>query len=386
VRMTQTFTIESPQPNVLFGASSLTNVYFPSAGLRVDAAGSVRAPILLDEGLVYSVVSEMPVLSGPYLRRADGPVPDRLAPYLELPAGFPTRVGELTRRITANATTPYDRVEAVQAWLRANTRYDLDVPRDPDGVDPVDHFLFETRRGYCEQIASSMALMLRTVGIPTRLVTGYGPGERNALTGYFEVKGSDAHAWLEVWYPSIGWVQYDPTFGVPQANPGLGSRFMAGPAFAALGRIVSRIVPEPVKHALAAATRGVAAIVRTAADHWPLIAFATGLVAATVWAWRRRRRSKMTAPLTPGEAAFAELIEALSPAGHEHAPHQTPSEFLRRVEADDRLETAVVEAADLVVRTFERERFAPAAVKPSTEELIRARAAAGRVRRLVRSH
>ena len=117
---------------------------------------------------------------------------------------------DLAERITADATTEYDRVEAVQSWLRRNTEYDLDVPRDPPGVDAVDHFLFVTRTGFCEQIASSLAIMLRTLGIPTRLVTGYGPGERNPLTGYFEVKQSDAHAWVEVFYPGIGWVAVRP--------------------------------------------------------------------------------------------------------------------------------------------------------------------------------
>ena len=61
---------------------------------------------------------------------------------------------------------------AIQSWIQANTRYNLDAPRDPEGVDSIDHFLFETREGFCEQIASSMAIMLRTLGVPTRLVTG----------------------------------------------------------------------------------------------------------------------------------------------------------------------------------------------------------------------
>ena len=113
---------------------------------------------------------------------------------------------------TAGKATEYDKVMAVQDWITANTQYDLNVPRDPPGVDTVDRFLFVTHRGFCEQIASAMAVMLRTQGIPTRLVTGFGPGTWDPLTGYYEVKQSDAHAWLEVYYPGIGWVPYDPTF------------------------------------------------------------------------------------------------------------------------------------------------------------------------------
>ncbi len=219
-RVTQTFYIDTPQPNVLFAAAIPEQVYFPSAGLKVDHYGSIRSPILLDEGMVYSVISDVPVTDARTLRLAHPPGPIVSEPiYTQLPATLPDRVGDLARRITAGATTEYDRVQAVQSWIRRNTTYDLDVPPDPAGVDAVDHFLFVTRTGFCEQIASSLAVMLRTLGIPARLVTGYGPGERNPLTGYFEVRQSDAHAWVEVFYPGIGWVPYDPTFGVPEAAP-----------------------------------------------------------------------------------------------------------------------------------------------------------------------
>ena len=381
-RVVQTFYIESPHPNVVFAAPGARQIYFPSAGLRVDLAGSIRSPILLDEGLVYSVVSEVPVTDDAWLRQAGRDVPERLAPYLQLPEDLPRRVDELSARITAGASTWHDRVLAVQAWLRANTSYDLEVPRDPDGVDAVDHFLFETRRGFCEQIATSMAVMLRTLGIPTRLVTGYGPGQRNPLTGYFEVKQSDAHAWLEVFYPGFGWVPYDPTFGVPEASPSVASRFMAGPVFAAVGRFVRDAVPEPVKAAFGAAGRAVGGAGTLALRLWPLAlggVLAAGLALAAVRRVRRRARS---APRTPGEAAFLELVDALGPTGHEREPHETPSEFLNAIAADRAVDDAIVAAAETVVRTFERERFARA--KPSPGEVAGAREASARVRALVR--
>ena len=308
-------------------------------------------------------------------------MPDGIAPYLQLEEGLPGRVGDLARAVTAGRTTWYDAVVAVQAWLRANTRYDLDVPRDPDGVDAVDHFLFETRRGYCEQIASSMAVMLRTLGIPARLVTGYGPGERNPLTGYFEVKQSDAHAWVEVFYPGIGWVPYDPTFGVPEAAPGIAGRFMAGPVFAAIGRFAREVVPAPLQSAAAGVGRSVAAAGALALRAWPLalilLAF-TGLVFTLA---RRSHRRSRARPSTPGEEAFLGIVEALGPLGHSRTPQETPSEFLDAVVGDETLDAGVIGAAEIVVRTFERERFAP--VKPTDAELDSARAASDRVRTLV---
>ena len=380
-RVVQTFYIEAAQPNVVFAAASARQVYFPAAGLRVDAGGSIRSPILLDEGLVYSVVSEVPVTDARLLRGARQRLPADVAPYLQLPASLPRRVGALAARIAGEGASQYDQVTSVQSWLRANTEYDLEVPRDPDGVDAVDHFLFETRRGYCEQIATSMAVMLRTLGIPTRLVTGYGPGERNPLTGYFEVKQSDAHAWLEVFYPGIGWVPYDPTFGVPEAAPGVASRFMAGPVFAAIARAVAGALPESVKAAVGTAAQAVAAAGALAVRVWLFalaLLLATGLGVASL---RRARRRRLAPAASPAEAAFLELAAALEPAGHVRTPQTTPSEFLHQVAGDERLAGDVVRAAEVVVRTFERERFAP--VGPGEDEIERARGASMRVRELV---
>ncbi|HVF08990.1 MAG TPA: transglutaminase domain-containing protein, partial [Actinomycetota bacterium] len=377
----QTFYMEAAQPNVLFAASSARQIYFPSSGLRVDTAGSIRSPILLDEGLVYSVISEVPVTDDWWLRTTSGRVPRGFAHYLQLPHGLPGRVEALASRITTDRTTLHGRVLAVQSWLQANTRYDLDIPRDPTGVEAVDHFLFETRRGYCEQIATSMAVMLRTLGIATRLVTGYGPGERNPLTGYLEVKQSDAHAWLEVFYPDIGWVQYDPTFGVPQAAPGAASRFMAGPVFAAIGRFISTVVPEPLAAAVGAMVGSVVRAGVIAIGAWPFALAVLAVATLLSFALRRRRRAGRRAR-TPAEAAFLELARALEPLGHERAPTMTPSEFLEGLSGDPALDHEVVAAAGTVVRTFEQERFARS--KPSDADLTRAREASQRARELAR--
>ena len=129
-----------------------------------------------------------------------------------------------------------------------------------------------TRTGFCEQIASSLAVMLRTLGIPTRLVTGYGPGERNPLTGYFEVRQSDAHAWVEVLYPGIGWVPYDPTFGVPEAAPHASSRFIGGEVLAAVGRFLSTAVPDSVKKLVRDAGRGIGVVWDGLVRAWPVVA------------------------------------------------------------------------------------------------------------------
>ena len=380
VRVTQTFYIDAQQPNVLFAAAVPEQVYFPAGGLEVDRYGSVRSPILLDEGMVYSVVSDVPVTDARTLRLTHPPGPIVSDPvYVQIPRDLPERVGDLARRITAGATTEYDRVEAVQSWIRRNTMYDLDVARDPVGVDAVDHFLFVTRTGFCEQIASSLAVMLRTLGIPTRLVTGYGPGERNPLTGYFEVKQSDAHAWVEVWYPGIGWIPYDPTFGVPEAAPHGSSRFIGGEVIAAAGRFLSRVVPRPVKDLLRDAVGGIGVVWDGLAGAWPAALLVLALAGFAVGA-RRRRRARAPAQAA-ALGAYLDLTDALTPRGHPLVEHATPREYLRGVSADPAIERAVVAEAELIVATLERDRFSG---RPAPDaDLDRARAAVTTVRELV---
>ena len=379
-QMMQTFYIDTPQPNVLFAAANAEKVYFPSGGLRVDRSGSIRSPILLDEGLVYSVESWVPSFDPGYLRSVPPQVPERIADaYLQVPDELPDRVEGLTRGITSGVSTAYDRAEAVQTWLRANTVYDLDVPRDPEGLDAVDHFLFVTRRGFCEQIASSMAVMLRTIGIPTRLVTGFGPGTRNPLTGYLEVRQSDAHAWVEVYLGrDAGWVPFDPTFGVPSVNPSGADRFMAGPVFAAIGRFLQDAAPEPVKHAFGVVAHSVSAVASTALRVWPVVAVLALVVALAAWALRRRRGRRRRGSVSPGEAAFLDLVDVLTPAGHARPPHVTPSRYFDEVACDPAVDAEVVAAAELIVRTFEQERFARE--EPTASRIRQARTAVDVVR------
>jgi transglutaminase-like putative cysteine protease len=380
VRVTQTFFVESQQPNVLFAAAVPEQVYFPSGGLRSDPYGSIRSPILLDPGLIYSVVSDVPVTTPSVLRLSSA---EGLASagdgYLQVPPELPQRVRDLTARVVGNASTEFDRVVAVQAWLRTHTRYDLDIPLDPPGVDAVDHFLFVTRRGFCEQIATSMAVMLRTLGIPTRLVTGYGPGERNPLTGYFEVRQSDAHAWVEVFYPGVGWVPYDPTFGVPDAAPRPASRFIGGEVLAALGRFVSDAVPEPVKRLFHDLAGGLAVLRDHAVGALPPLIVVGTVVGLLLWRRRRRRSRRPGQPVALG--AYLDLTDVLADRGHPLVEHATPREYLQAIAKDPAIERAIVEEAEVVVSTLERDRFSG---RPAADaDLVRAREAVVTVRELV---
>jgi protein-glutamine gamma-glutamyltransferase len=133
------------------------------------------------------------------------------------------RIPELAKSVTANAQTPVDKAIAIENFLRTKYSYTLDLTGKP-GSDPLAHFLFEKRAGHCEYFASAMAVMLRTLQIPSREVNGFLPGEYNALGGDYIVRASDAHSWVEVYFPENGWLVFDPTPPVTAARPGMFSK------------------------------------------------------------------------------------------------------------------------------------------------------------------
>ncbi|MHB8510422.1 MAG: transglutaminase-like domain-containing protein, partial [Candidatus Dormibacteria bacterium] len=151
--------------------------------------------------------------SAVHLRKAP-PVPvDGFERDVELPAGIPARVAQLSDALTAHQPTEYDKVAAVRDYLANNYRYSLDTPRLPTGADATDQFLFNDRVGFCEQFATALAVLVRQAGIPARLAIGYAQGEHDSLTGSFTVRARDAHAWVEIYFPGTGWVPFDASPG-----------------------------------------------------------------------------------------------------------------------------------------------------------------------------
>jgi transglutaminase-like putative cysteine protease len=134
--------------------------------------------------------------------------------YLALPP-VPDRVTNLARDITAAAPTLYDRAEAIERYLRQNYDYTLDVPTPPRDRDPVDYFLFDLGEGYCDYYASAMVVLARSVGIPARLVVGYVGGTYDPAQATYTVREENAHSWVEVYFPGIGWVEFEPTPAQP---------------------------------------------------------------------------------------------------------------------------------------------------------------------------
>jgi protein-glutamine gamma-glutamyltransferase len=145
--------------------------------------------------------------------------PPRVAQvYLQLPGRLDPRIRALAGRITASAGSNYVRARAIESYLKDNYGYTLQLPGVRE-TDPLASFLFVRKRGHCEYFASSMAIMLRTQGIPARVVNGFRGGDYNDLTGSYILRERDAHSWVEVYFPEFGWVTFDPT----PAGPGVTS-------------------------------------------------------------------------------------------------------------------------------------------------------------------
>ena len=166
---------------------------------------------------LYQIESIVSQASQTELRAVGTEYPDWVRQtYLALPEDVPDRVLALGRDLTATSATPFDRALAIETYLRA-IPYTLDIPEPPIDRDIVDYFLFDLRKGYCDYYASSMVVLARAAGIPARLVVGYASGtpQRTEGTIRYTVTEAEAHSWVEVYFPDIGWVEFEPTGGRP---------------------------------------------------------------------------------------------------------------------------------------------------------------------------
>ncbi|TKX58391.1 DUF4129 domain-containing protein [Halorubrum sp. ASP1] len=184
--------------------------------VELDERGSLRLAEPLEPGEEATVTSRVLDADPATLRNASTDYPEAIEErYTQLPESTPDRVGERTEEIlaAADAESPYERAAAVEAYLRSEYDYSLTVER-PEG-DVADAFLFEMDAGYCVYFATTMAAMLRTQGIPTRMETGYTSGQRVGEDKYV-VRGQNAHAWVSIYVPDHGWVAFDPTPSDPR--------------------------------------------------------------------------------------------------------------------------------------------------------------------------
>jgi protein-glutamine gamma-glutamyltransferase len=205
------------------GESSRANHVGPDSYIRRDETGSLLNPFGNYSALRYMAISRLPAQNLAKLRATVYDYAGEIGEdYLQLPLELDPRIPDLARQVTARANNAYDKARAIEMFLRTRFGYTLNLAGKP-GDDPLANFLFVTRAGHCEYFASAMTILLRTLEIPAREVNGFLPGEYNDLAGDYIVRASDAHSWVEVYFPGSGWVTFDPTPAAPQIS-GLLSR------------------------------------------------------------------------------------------------------------------------------------------------------------------
>ncbi|MBB6214583.1 hypothetical protein HNQ80_000666 [Anaerosolibacter carboniphilus] len=159
----------------------------------------------------YTIYSRIPMIREDAIGFDTRSLGVEMENYLQLPSKLSPKIKELTEKITNTYSTPYEKMKGIEAYLRKTYPYTLTVDTVPDHKDFVEYFLYEERKGYCTYFASAMAVMGRTVGIPTRYVEGFIlPSDKNE-DGYYEVTADRAHAWVEAYFDGMGWITFEPT-------------------------------------------------------------------------------------------------------------------------------------------------------------------------------
>jgi transglutaminase-like putative cysteine protease len=206
----QTYSLDATNVDALY-AVNWPYVLVDSSGER-SLGGDGVIPSTVQGLYTYSIQSwaASPTLNE--LQSATSSYPEPiLETYLQLPEELPARVGDLAARLTRGLSNNYEKAKRIETYLRANYPYTLDVPKAPDQRDTVDYFLFEAEGGFCSYYASAMTVMLRSIGIPARVVSGYAMGTHDPEMAAYKVVEGDSHAWVEVYFSELGWVEFEPT-------------------------------------------------------------------------------------------------------------------------------------------------------------------------------
>ncbi len=356
------------------------------SSVATDRAGSIydldpKRPVSL-----YEADSDLAAPAPAELRGATGAIPPPMQEYLQLPVLDP-RIPALARQITDSADNPFDKAAALERYLMRSFGYTLEMSRVAP-PDPLADFLFVRKQGHCEYFASSMAIMLRSLGIPSRVVNGFRTSEFNDLTANYVIRASSAHSWVEAYFPGYGWVSFDPTPGSTLSTATGWSRLgLYVDAMASFWR--EWVVDYDTSHQRTLgedAMQGSRSLIdgtRDWAQHHYLrmldrarhaqrafsrsprgwgslgvllcVLLLLAVNATTLLRWVRQHRLASHPEQAPGQAAalwYERLLRWLNRKGWKKTAAQTPEEFLTRIE-----DPAMRKRVEYFTRAYEAARF-----------------------------
>lgn len=363
----QTYTIVSEFSNLIPHLYEPRELYFPTREIARDPDGGLRAPVPLPEGLTYSVISQVPVRDRSLLRKAPKiNHPLGYQQYLEVPSNLKPRLQALAKDLLAKADRPipepYEQALYLTQALKQSYALKTDIPELGKDQDLVEAFLFEWRGGYPDHFSSALTLLLRSIGIPTRLVTGLGTGEFNPFTGLYVVRNTDAYALTEAYFPNLGWFLFDPipghdlypatlevdqTFSVLQQFWQWVTGWLPTPVTGFFGTLFATLETALQKF-VDLFSQGLGGIVQGI-----LILFGGVILVWALWyalyTWRYRQRLQKLPPIA---RLYVQMLDGLAQQGLPKRPNQTPWEYARSLQTSGRLDAISQRAIETLTQAY----------------------------------
>jgi len=339
----QTYTIVTDNfPNLVPAASVPFRLFFPSEEMDIDWEWNLRSPGVLPKNLTYTVISAVPIRDRSLLIKT----PRTYAPpvekyYLQLPDNFKSLQPQLQQAIRElqgdrQFSNVYDQAEFLTEALKA--RYEIKDISIAEGEDVVSQFLLEGG-GQPTHFVSALAVMLRSLGIPTRYAVGFNSGKFNVFTGYYEVQNTDAQSLVEVYFPSYGWIAFDPVPG----NPTFPSSVENDRTFGVLQSFwqwLLSILPAPIAQLFTAIGKTITAVIAWLINllvswGWAGVILGVAIVFGillTFWAiwqgWLWLKDQLYLRGLHPAERVYAHMLRFFAERGMPKSPQQTPQEYV----------------------------------------------------------
>jgi protein-glutamine gamma-glutamyltransferase len=372
----QSYTVLEELPNIIPGMSSVNELYFPTPEVAIDPEGVIRSPVGLQQNLTYTVVSQVAYRDRQLLDTAPTNYPKEITNhYLQIPDPVAPKLQKFTQGLVVNSTNQqvgknspalisnYAKALYLAQYLKQHYQIPQDpltLDRVPVGADLASWFLFRcegkstscTAGGYGDHFVTTYTMMLRSIGIPARLVVGFDSGRFNPFTGFYEVANTDAHALTEVYFPNYGWFAFDPIPGHPLTPPGVDE----DQTFSTLGQLwnwVASWLPSPVtawiaylwSSTLGWLAIGIGGFLGLFQQGW-LGIFTGSAIAIAVsfcgwWSWQqwgKWRHRKWLKQLAPVDRVYQQMLIQLRETGTPKHPAQTPLEYAAVVR-DQRLAT-----------------------------------------------
>ncbi|MCL4507650.1 MAG: DUF3488 and transglutaminase-like domain-containing protein [Chloroflexi bacterium] len=376
--------------NSIFAPSLPQSANVPSQAIYATTDdGSIelmqlKLPSPLLPGNRYSAEGSLTMADAAQLRTAAKTYPAWIrSKYLQLPGNIPQRVRQLAGNIAGRETNDYDKAAAIERWLRANITYDEQLAAPPPGVEASDYILFRTKRAYCNYYATAMVVMLRSLGVASRIATGYAQGQVTSTaadmsSAVYSVKVKDSHTWVEVFFPGYGWVEFEPTAGQPALQRSDSAQVAGAPTPVAPTPTplpltpVATVQPTVLPNDTPGATSGTSVpqqvldgLSKLLAFVLKLLPFALIIVVVVVAGMAALRVAEEAGfgHLPPVQRAYAMLSRWATwlGIGQEHTPYEQASELSQRVPAS-------TTEAQSITRLYVQNRFGAAAPDAQQEQ------------------